>query len=62
MELHELGEREVADDIGVEHEEGLVVGGEDRLGQLDGPGGPQGLVLGGGGGGQFFIDAFQNFT
>ena len=43
VELGELGEGVVADDVGVEDEEGGVVFAEDLFGELEGPGGTQGF-------------------
>ena len=49
VELEHLLEREVADDVGVEHEEGVVaavaLGGEDRAREAEGARGAHGLVL-----------------
>ncbi len=45
MELCELLEGVFAGDIGVEDEEGGIILSEDLLGQLQGAGGAQGLVL-----------------
>lgn len=47
VKLGELGERVVADDVGVEDEEGRVVFAEDLLGELEGTGGAEGFGLDG---------------
>ena len=43
VKLGELGEGVVADDVGVEDEEGGVVFAEDLLGELEGAGGAEGF-------------------
>jgi hypothetical protein len=47
VEIKELGERVVADDIGVEDEEWRVILCEDLLRELQGTGGVEGLGLNG---------------